>query len=336
MKELDSRVFQQKLLHHLALLLGEKSLVPILCDLLHLNKSSVYNRLKGEKLLSLEELLLIANQFGISLDAFLPSASEKATFRFKPLTTPVRNCREYLTEIVSNFKLFNDVPDLRVWFSTSTLPFFHHLNFRELALFKIFAYARINWQLPYTESLRFDPATFPERDMYESLMKPILEYYNRLSTVEFWSDDLYDNTLRQIKYFANAGQLADNSIAEMLLEQLQTLCVHQYEMAKQGHKWAVGTRSHVSAKYSGTFDLYYNEIAPLSITLLAESQHLRGIFTVYDDPNFMFSADEGLYGYTLKWMQKLKAKCVHISQDGEQNRRAYFNRLGDGLKSFSC
>ncbi|GAB4500210.1 MAG: hypothetical protein OHK0019_38310 [Saprospiraceae bacterium] len=196
-------------------------------------------------------------------------------------------------------------------------------------------YPRINWQLPYTESLRFDPATFPERDVYESLMQPILEYYNRLPTVEFWSDDLYHNTLRQIKYFANAGQLANNNIAEMLLEQLQTLCAHQYEMAKQGHKWAVGARSHAPAKYAGTFDLYYNEIAPLNITLLAESQHLRGIFTVYDDPNFMFSADERLYDYTFKWMQKLKAKCVHISQDGEQNRRAYFNRLQEGLKSFS-
>ncbi len=77
----------------------------------------------------------------------------------------------------------------------------------------------------------------------------------------------------------------------------------------------------------GKFDLYHNEIAPLNITLLAESQHIRGVFTVFDDPNFMFNSSEKLYQYTFDWMQKLKSKCQHISEDGERTRRAYFNAL---------
>ena len=28
-----------------------------------------------------------------------------------------------------------------------------------------------------------------------------------------------------------------------------------------------------------------------------------------------------------KLMNKLKAKCLHISEDSEQNRRAYFNKI---------
>ncbi|MCC6463416.1 MAG: hypothetical protein IT260_23295 [Saprospiraceae bacterium] len=326
----DTRDLQCRLLQHIARLCGEKNVAAILGELLSLNKSSVYNRLNGDKLLSLDELLLLAQQFQLSLDEWLLPPDGQVRFRFGALQAPVRNGREYLEDMAAHFKRFAETQHLRVWFSTSTLPFFYHLNFRELALFKLFAYARISWQLPYTESLRFDPDTFPERDLYERLMRPMLEYYTRLPSVEFWSDDLFDNTLKQIEYFAAAGQLASPKVADVLLEQLQMLCSQQYEMARQGLKWTAGSRG--PAPGAGALELFYNKIAPLNITLLAESPQVKGVFTVFNDPNFMFSTDEPLYAYTLAWLHKLKEKCVRISQDGEQYRRAYFNGLQDGLK----
>lgn len=334
MEQHDALHFQRKLFDRIISLCGEKSALAELCDLLHLNKSSVYNRMKGEKLLRVDELLILVNKFGISMDEMILPEKDMIAFRFHSLAMPVRSCREYLMQVLSNFKLFHEVPDLKVWFSTSALPFFHHMHFRELALFKIFAYARINWQLPYTESLSFDPDTFPERDTYESLIKPILQSYSELPTIEFWSDNLYYTTLRQIRYFADAGQLPSPSLIQTLLEQLHILCSHQYEMAKQGQKWIYGTKNYGAKNYFGKFDLYYNEVAPLNITLLAESQHLRGVYAVFDDPNFMFSDNEALYDYTLRWMLKLRTKCMHISEDAEQNRRAYFNSLQEQIKAF--
>lgn len=158
-------------------------------------------------------------------------------------------------------------------------------------------------------------------------MLPILESYVRVPSIEFWSDDLYYSTLQQIRYFSKSGQLQDPTLIQLLYEQLQLLCTHQYEMAKQGRKWVYGTKLADVARSSGQFDLYYNEIAPLSITLVAESPTVHGVFTVFDDPNFMFSTNERMYAYSLAWMDKLKAKCIHISEDGEQGRRAYFQGL---------
>lgn len=103
-------------------------------------------------------------------------------------------------------------------------------------------------------------------------------------------------------------------------------------MAKKGRKWIHGEKIQ---REGGKFDLYHNEIAPLNITLLAESQHLKGIFTVYDDPNFMFSDNLEMYDYTLASMEKLKTKCLHISEDSEQNRRAYFHIIREEIRLFS-
>ena len=227
MKHLDASAFQRNLFRQIIVLQGEKSAASHFCEILHLNKSSVYNRIKGEKLLRIDELLLLASRFGISIDEPLFEGRGVIPFQFDFLETPVRNCRQYLERALASFDLFQGVPELSVWFLVNALPFFHHMNFRELALFKVFAYARINWQLPYTEGLVFHTDTFPERDVYERLMKPILARYTAIQTVEFWPDELYHTTLRQIHYFTHSGQLADQGLISMLLEQLEALCEHQ-------------------------------------------------------------------------------------------------------------
>lgn len=323
--------FQRRLFRQFIAQKGEKTAIAEICTLLNLNKSSVYNRVSGDQLIKLDELLLLMEEMEIAVAELFPA--KHISFQLPALTHPVRSCREYLLELSRYFTAFQLVPGLRLWFSTNSLSFFQHLHFRELALFKIFTYARINWQLPYSEMLVFDPNTFPERDLYDSLMKPMLASYVRIPTVEFWSDDLYYSTLQQIKYFSSSGQLQDPALIGLLYEQLQSLCTHQYEMAKQGQKWEYGTRLGDLGQRSGKFDLYYNAIAPLSITLLAESQTLHGVFTVFDDPNFLFSANEQMYDYSLQWMNKLKSKCMHISEDGEQGRRAYFNGLQAQIKA---
>lgn len=321
---------QKNLFKHIIVCCGELSAIPILCDLLHVNKSSIYARVRGDKLLRIEELLMLAKKFEFSIDPYVFQETRSIKFQFNFLQTSVGSCHDYLASTLESFSLFSHVPALRVWFLVNSLPFFQMMNFRELALFKSFAYARVNWQLPYTERLIFHPDTFPEREVYHKFMKPILNYYTNIETLEFWPDDLYQTTLKQIQYFQVSGQIIDPTVIAILIEQLDSLCDHQYEMAKAGRKFI-----HKDKIGSGgaKFELYHNEIAPSNITMLAESESLSGVFTVYDDPNFMFSDDPNLYRYTLAWMRKLKSKCVRISEDSEQNRKAYFNRIHNEIRN---
>lgn len=328
MERPDATAIQRKLFQHIIARSGERSAIPMLCELLHLNKSSVYNRINGEKLLRADELFLLANVSGFHLDQYISPDAGAITFQFGFLNAPVRSCQQYLEGVLSSFQLFSSIADMRVWLSVNALPFFHLMNFRELALFKAFAYARLNWQLPYTENLVFNPETFPERMVYEKCMQPILRLYAGLPTIEFWPDELYQTTLKQLQFFTHSGQLTDRSLKRTLVDQLHALCDHQYAMAKQGQKWIYGEKRPENA---GKLDLYHNEIAPLNFTLLAESRSLKGVFTVYDDPNFMFSDDKAIYDYTLSSMTRLKTKCLHISEDSEQNRRAYFHRIREGI-----
>lgn len=324
---------QQKIVQLITVRCGSKLVVPVLCELLHLNKSSVYDRLNGKKSLTVEELLVLREHFEINIEHLLQPLPGQLTFKVASMIAPVNTCQRYLKELYSNVEMFAQIPDMNVWFATPSLPFFYHLHFRELALFKLFSYARINWQLPYTDQLVFHPDTFPEKFLYEQLMQPISELFSGVSSVEFWSDDLYYHTLRQIQYFTASGQITDPVVIRVLYEQLEALCDAQSEMAANGVKSRPGTGRTRTGGQSGRFELYYNEVLSTSITLLLDSPVAKGVFTVLDDPNFMFSDDPRLFEYTQHWMVKLRSKCTRLSETGERERRIFFNKIKGQIRA---
>jgi len=105
-------------------------------------------------------------------------------------------------------------------------------------------------------------------------------------------------------------------------------------MAKQGLKFHYQNKRFERTPKMGTLELYYNEIAPTNITLLAESDTLKGVFTVFDDPNFMFNGDEQFYQYTLNWLKKLRMKSTKISEEAEHIRRIFFNHVTNRIEFY--
>jgi hypothetical protein len=324
---------QQTLFRLIMTQMGEKKALPVLCEILSLNKSAVYSRINGSKTLALEELLLLMQHFQINSELIFAPQNQEGQFKMQAITRRVRSGREFMSGIDAHFQQLRKVPDLQLWFSTDELPFFYCLQFRELALFKLFTYARINWQLPYTEKIRFDPDTFPERELYDELMRPIGQGYAAIPSIEFWTDDIYYNIVKQIHHFTATGQIASPTVAQVLIEQLNALCEHQYNMAKEGVKWLANQKGPLNNAFCAKFELYHNIMAPSNITILAESSQHCGVYSIFDDPNFLYSNDPSFVGYTQQWMQNIRRNSVKISEESEHLRRIYFNRLSSAISA---
>ena len=73
-------VLQQKILSAVTVRCGSISLVPVLCDLLHLSKSAVYDRINGTKSLSFPELIVLLDTFSISLEEMMAVKPERISF----------------------------------------------------------------------------------------------------------------------------------------------------------------------------------------------------------------------------------------------------------------
>ncbi|MEZ4920400.1 MAG: hypothetical protein R2792_14960 [Saprospiraceae bacterium] len=323
-KNTDPVAYQQHFFSLITNLLGNKNIIPALCEVLHLNKSAIYKRINGEKLLTLDEFLLLSDTFNISHQLLSFSSEDQSVFQFDQLSQKVKSCREYLELIVSNFSEFGRFSDLKIWFATTDLPLFYISLFKELALFKMFTFARVNWELPYTLNLDFNPDSFPEKEIYYELLYPIGQLYASIPSIEIWTDELYTNTAKQIRHFAQNGQISNPQVVSILFEQLEALADLHKEMATTGTKFL----SPKSKQPAANLDLYYNQISASNmVIILGESQFFQGTYMVFDDPNYLFISDEKFYKYASEWLKAQRQKSIRISQEGAFIRNNYFRLL---------
>ena len=64
---------------------GKISMVDEIADLLHISNDSAYRRIRGETSLTFQEIGLLSNKYGISVDRLAMGHSNQVAFRYKPL-----------------------------------------------------------------------------------------------------------------------------------------------------------------------------------------------------------------------------------------------------------
>lgn len=291
---------------------------------LHLGLGAVYKRLKGETLLDIGEIALLARQYDLSLDALFQPDKGKVTFEFPAMRQSVTQFEQYLSSILALLNWAQRLPGAQFHYSTAEIPIFHYLPFPELCAFKLYMWNRTTWELPDWEDKPFSLEPFLENRRLQRLREDIVAGYNQLSSTEYWPVSILNNTMNAIDYCAESDAFARRADAQVLREQIGFLIRHQREMAKRGLKFSPGAQPDASA---GAFTLYHNEIAHTNITILLEWEKGSMAFATFDNPNFMHTTEPEFTRYAGHWFSKLRKRSLLISKDGEKHRNRFFNLL---------
>lgn len=309
----------------------EKTLARELAVVLNLSESAVYKKLKGGNQLSLEEATLLAQHFHISLDNYLLPQAAVVPMAFYPMTGQVASPIEFLRRLLTNMEQANRLTNAHLYYATTEIPVFHYLHFPELTAFKLFVWGRTTWELD-ERGIEASPehlAVAPEMNL---LRERILEGYNRMTSTEFWSLHLLENTLGQIRYFAEEGIFSDRSFPSLLFEQIAQLLAHQQSMAKSGRKHQRGRQLNSDA---GAFSLYHNEIAHTNNTFLLAAEEASVVYSTFDNPNFLQTSDPAFVSYTQNWFDRLQKRSTSLTHGAERQRVRFFSVLEKGCQAHS-
>jgi len=253
-------------------LLPNQSIPKMMTQVLHISESAAYKKHNGSSALSLPELALLARHFQISLDSFLYGASATVPMMFPPLTRTVNNPLDFLRHVAHVMRTaIERYPDGHLYYAVSDMPVYLFIRYPELAAFKLFVWGRNTWGLDLLgaeqspEDLLNDPAI-------QQAGQEILHWYHRIPSTAFWTDSLLDNTLTQINYFQRIGVLTDKPFVQAVYNQLRLLLNDQQVAAQKGGKYF--DRKNPRAP-SAEFNLYHNEIAHTSNTLLFVAHETR-------------------------------------------------------------
>jgi hypothetical protein len=306
------------------------SLVDELADLLKVSNDSAYRRIRGETQVSVEELAAICKHFKISFDAFINSGDESyVSFTHHQLSSHVNTFREYLQSIKKDLDQVLMFPEgsRQVIFAAEDIPVFQHFAHPYLTAFKIFYWNKSILNAKGFEDNKFETA-YIDDDLMQ-LAADIYERYSRIPSIEIWSDDTVNSTLKQIEFYWDAGVFKNKQDALLVCEEVKLMFSR---ISKQAE---LNIKLNADGKPTGTennYSLYHSDVMIGNNCVLAIMGNLKGAYISYHTFNVMLTNNVNFCNETELWLNNLIRKSNLISGVAEKQRYRYFKRIDDVLK----
>lgn len=291
-----------------------KNLSKEVSEVLHLSSNVVYDRLNGKKLLNIEELHNLSSHYAISLDELLQT---NIVGFDAPLSEQPKSFDDYLETIHKDLKILATIPDCKIDYVASELPFFHYLFEPSLVYFKMYIWARTIWNLKDYQQIKFNPETITLASS-DALITTLLGLYQNFPSTDYWNVNMMDTSINQIRHCLFCDLFEHPNEALHLLRGLERIVDNMEETIIKGRK----------NENSKTM-VYHNELIENSTLIVVNSSMERAIYMVYDSPNFFIGRNPRLFSLTEDYMEKIQQHSFRLSE--ERHRVRFFKVLRNKL-----
>jgi len=285
-----------------------------LAEVLNVSRDSVYRRIRGETVLSLEEVQKLCNQYKVSLDALLSPSSDIISFNKRSIDPVDFTLEQWLTSILNNLETIHAFPEKEVIYSAKDIPPCYYFKFPGLALFKMFFWMKSYQRHPKYDKLPFEPELVSRQLL--TLGKKFWDKYSEIPSSEIWSDETFNVTIRQVEFYFENGFITLKQ-AHALLEEYMVMINDIRNSA------AVG----IKKDGSGSFRLYKNDFVISDTTFLFKMGDKRMAFITYNTMNILNTAQESFCRETEDYLTNIINKSILISTTGERERNKFFNLI---------
>ncbi len=299
------------------------SLVDEVAEALNLSIDSAYRRIRGEKLLDLDELSKLSRKFNISLDNLFSLNSNSILFQGRLPDKSESAFMNWMEDVLAQLNLVNSFSKKHVYFLVKDMPPFHHYYHPLLAGFKFFFWMKsiLDMESLKNEIFSTDKNHFAP---FQEITQKILRVYNRVPTSEIWNEESLTTTLRQIEVYHEMGMIANSEITLQLYKCVLEVIDHLEKMAEQGKKSFLGQSP---TPESAEYRLYVNEIVLGDNTFMAEIGEAKITYLNHSVMYFVGSVDQKFNESMFRNLENLMKKSTLISGTGEKERKQFFNKL---------
>lgn len=298
-------------------------MINALSETLNVGKDAVYRRLRGDTVLSADELILLARKYDVRLDLQqdAPSSTNFSTTLFE-ITSEV----EYFQEIEEGINFISKIEGITMDYATPELPLFYILFTPTILAFKTYVYGLTSWDFAKWKGVEFrpeliDPEVF---EIAKRTLKPLCNLPGR----ELWSIGILDVTLREIEHAVDIGRLVDGELIKRMFSEIEEIIDHMEAMTEAGKRFLPGTQP---TETSPDFCVYHNEMTNTNNVVIVKSESLSLALSAFINPDYIISSDKNLLKKMETWFENLvESSDVLIANSGKYKER-YFNKLRRSL-----
>jgi len=317
---MDITLIQQQLFQHIKIrLAGEAPMVEEIARLLNISTDSAYRRIRGEKLITFDELYRLAVSYRISLDQLMDLNTGSILFQGQYLDKSNFRFENYISNLVQNMAYISSFQDKQMYYSCKDMPIFHHYYFREVAAFKWFFWLKSYFQFPEFENKKFDLSEYPD-ELFEN-EKKALHYYNLIPSVEIWNIESMNIFFRQIDFYRDAQVFRSDKDIYELYCRLREVWGHLERQATLGYKFEYGDPEE---KPLAEYKMYFNEVLLGDNNLFVILDNTKISYLVHTTINFMITRDVHFNENMYQYIQNQVKRSTLISSVSEKERARFF------------
>jgi len=293
-----------------------------LAELLNISRDSAYRRIRGETVLSLDEAKKLYDRYGVSIDELFSSDSNMALFYHRAFSVDY-SLDHWLSSVSRNLEVIERLDDDRkqMVFAAKDIPVFHYFRFPELSSFKMFFWEKSILMDPKYSQKLYRPDSVPRERI--ALGQRVWNLYATIPTIEIWTDEAINDTLKQIAFFHECGYFADPGDGKMLCDQLTKLISLIKEEAAEG-----------KTTDGNSFKLYENEILIADNTVLARFGTKRAVYINYNSLNLLTTLQPSFCAKTEAYLDNLIKNSILISATAAKERNKFFAKMLERIEAF--
>lgn len=298
---------------------SREELLAAVMSALGIKRGAAYKRLSGNTALLAEEMVEIANFFGVSLDAAI---GNEQFLSFEHPFIKGETAIDFLDRYTFFLNpLFNFEGKSSLTYMANEIPVFYHFSYRHIFYFLLSVWNHLHWdekKLVIKEEHTVDPRL-------EKLRNDVANYYESRPVTEIWNSNMLSSLYQQILFCVTIRAFEDESIIRNLISDISKLIEHLHESAGKGQK---------SHKDTSNVKIYLNEFGNYQNLALYNSDKFSSTFIGFDMPHFIVSYNTAFYEYSAKWIEKIKKRSILISSEGYQFRELFFIKLNKDFEDF--
>ena len=301
------------------------SFVDELAELLDISRDSAYRRIRGETILSLDEVKKMCDHFKISLDHALSPSSEIVTFQIRALDATNFSFEKWLQSILDKLKMFGGFQGKELIYNAKDLPPFHFFQYPQLSAFKMYF-----WKKAFSGDSKFSSGKYHPGLIGKELIaigQKIWEEYAAIPSTEILSVETLNIMLRNIEFAHECGMFENPDEGNQLCDACLTLTDTMRRQAEMGKKGA-----DASDQKGGRYELYHNEILLGDNTILFKMGDKRVTNIIANNFDILTTNQESFCKLTESFLNNLISKSTLISHNAQKERIKFFNILEEKIR----
>ncbi len=317
---------QNEIMHLLSSGLPKHELVTALQSLLGISKPTAYKYLSQDVPIDYDHIIKILEYppFQRVLYQGGETGQSNIVWNYPVFDRPVTDALAYINSIHNFITLFSG-NEVEINYTTYEIPLFYYLYYPRLFAFKLYCWSKTIWKTPGFENVKFN---------YDDIMTPevldvaeaTLQRFSELRSTEYWTDQLFDNTIRQLQYFRDMEYFDNMKDVRNIARDIHSLIGLMKVMASSGKKYNASRSG-----FAADITIYRNDIYFTNNIVSVHAPKQIITFCAFDNPNFIITLDPKLGIRTAEWLENMQSGCTRLTQNNDLVRLTFFRTMEEKL-----